>query len=1385
MHRSTSALRGVTGALLLCLLACSPPAPPPGAPGAARCVDEASCERAILSAPDGEIAALLARHAAMTGDDGWSRLFSTLRRNQGGVVVIGEAPGHRSDLDRLPRPPTSVAADALVLRLGRAAKNAHIVLLTPKEARQLFPTDRLAPHMLGLAPSVAVDRANVGRALATAAALRSALSAAAAFDYVAAATHAERLRDLVRSAPAGDEGAMRARFGLWLLDSAGIALAAPNEEGEPGPLPPRLSSPYAELLAVQLSRPNHEAAWKARHERITTGLDPARVAALGRMYASEDTCPGPLAPPIEHPADVAFAGMLALALDTEAAPDEAPAAGKLAMPAWLERYAKLVSLVDESGVAWAALTSLLRQRGELYGLTAEGTGAYARVTDLALKHLGGLEKLAAAHPARFQTLGVVTLIYQPGALSDARLRPALARLVKESVASKIAEAGDAAQLFDAALAAFAAGMSYPAELQQAQFGALRRALEQKLAAPFGQQASWGMAGLHAANAVLGFLLGDETAIAGGASRITRSLSGDLPQRPLARLAASAVRYAELSRSGALDPAVANPAMFSDARAKARAELGSAIGALAEPGPAGAPERDLHQLLAQLADEVVAATIARATTERDGPQCAGESAVSSSPALRDAFDRLRKKRKALIESRAFDEGDSAWARRARLVGLILSDVIDVLDQRAGKLAFAVPTPRAATLLDEGVTGWIDHAAAELAAGLYLLARSSLDGGHPEVSTDRAARALRALGTLFGGEGDSSLFATLAKLGSEVGDAADAGAVLTGYARRAYAAQAPDHGDLLLMMRLAADVVRDQPVDQAAIDLAKAQGRKVYLPLLVYGEKTPARQAKLVAAMRAAATGVCDAPSPEALITAQEAIADFKAGSRDEALAALGAMLDTAEKDGLVVPRQIFRFDQHEGKKVFNAEQSVSFGTALLAGASAFQIGLGFQSEDSREGAMSTRFADPASRASTEEAARYFAHAALLHATFAFVHDQDAVAIRAAQRAIGTWIAGMRLGKARVFVGNKTAEWARDATATLLVAGQLAADRGQIFLAGDLLTLAKASLDPASGDDAVTALLDPLPEPLTGIPELESTIARAKDTATMLAGSLPCTQKNGDVAALVRVACDAYPLALALRATDSLTVLPRLKKAQGSPICEAYGALDRFLAAADQGRYEPARLLAAVTQLEKQERLHDAASVLARHRHPDHCNPQLIELARRLAPRDELGIHLRADLWSVATNCGQPEAIEADLLALDELTQKHALPTRNFEVLLFATRLALKHNHFGPLAAIAKRARFIQRHHALGPDFGTAALLVDHAAAVGVGDAVDIQRTLPFYRLLCTTFPPKERSAMCHAISLLRGSGSSADKKRAAAKALADFLHRAASSLEPRADAAPKP
>ncbi|MBW2457155.1 MAG: hypothetical protein JRI68_21755 [Deltaproteobacteria bacterium] len=1392
----------------------TPPATSPPGAGPCSAADPVACERAILAADGKQIPELLVTYAAATGQAGWPDLYRTLAAAPDRSALLraeGVAPTAPASFDTLPLPgaPRSVPLDELVLAIARAAGRHHVVIADGDASRQLFPVDILEPHALALPPRLGADLGRLPEEAALAGALRATVTAAQRFDYVTAAAEAERLRALVAASPPKAEATLRARYALYLLSGAGITLVRDDEDDDGGelPLPDDTSSAYGDFLLVQLSRPEIEQAWQKRAGRITDGLSPDRAAALHATYGPAATgktvarCAVQPVAPIESVADLVFAARLAQSLDVEAAPGEAATPGKLAVTEWLPRYDKLVALVAETGTMWAYGGSLLSQRGELNGLSAAGTTSYQMVSQLGQKHVKALGDLAAAHPARFQTLGVIALVYKPGVLSDRRLRDAVAKLIQRSVSLKLQAADDVSAVYEAALAAFAAGTSFPLQLRDTQFAALRQAVSNKLAGKFGLQTGWGVAGLHAADAVLSLLTAQPSQVSQAARRIAHSLGGDLPYPGLAKLATSAARYATLVDQGDLDATVANHAMFGPARREARDALRDAIAGLAEPGPQSPNDRQLLAHVTQLGDGLIAATAARFTSggatagDPAKAQCPADATIGTDHRLRNTHDRLRKLQRTLLRSPGFRGGTGTWWKRTRLLGLLLSDVLDVADPPEGGTKFTVADDQAKRMVEQGLRDWVDAPVFMLLAGGHQLGRAVVGGRDDSGQIAAGAgRVLSALAVLFKSDDEAgagqSLFTTLADIGRStviVAGEGDLDGVLIRRADEALAAGADDRGDLLLMLVLGHAIVRDQPVPEEAIAVARKRARPVHLPLLLYGRNSreggdPTGTAK---AMRRAAQDSCSPPSPAAVIAVRQASFDFRNGRRDQALAKLRALLKDADRQGLVVPRQVVHYQQHAGDKVFSVEQSLSFGANLLKGSGKLQVGFGIQSREQAGGELTVDLADPRSPEGLEEAARYLAHVAALTAVYSFVTGADPQALAAARQAVDAWANGVRLGEIRVPAAGRTQDWAADAGGLIALLAQLAADRGMPLLAGDLWTLLLAGLGKDADDEAVRKLLDPLPLDLRGVPELGPVTQRAAGSVTVLTAKLPCTRTPAKLDRFQRVGCDAYPLALSLRVADALPTLPRLKANAevGHPGCAVWRELDGFLVAADQRRYEPDKFTKAAQALRQGGRVNAAATLLARQRHPDHCAPALTALARGLAQKAELGVHLRADLLSMAANCESGAELEADLKALDDLTRRHALPTRNFEVLIFATKLALTSDRWAPLAAMSRRPGFIKSWLRLGPDLATAALLIHHAAAAGAGEPLDKAQSLPFYRLLCTTFPTKQRGAMCNAVTLLRGGGGMGGKKRAAKDALAEFVKQGTAALRPAPGAAP--
>ncbi|WP_434047875.1 hypothetical protein [Sorangium cellulosum] len=655
-------------ALLLGLLAagCGGAGPPGAAPsGASRC-DPAHlepCERALAAAvAEGRAPRELAlgyveARASRDAGDPWALLLRDLDRRGGprpGVAVIVEAGAEAAGGARrggaadavwiraapLP-PPGTLGTEALLLALGEALGYDHLVHARAGGGGvvQLFPRDPLAPFMAGVAP-VARGNAALARVaddIALAALVRRAFSAAGAFRYVEAARAADAIAADVKGRDPDDEPALRGRYALQLLGTAGIALDDEDERRATGatgataaPSASRLSpppaaggTPYGDLLRVRTAR-DGRAAWRARGAAVLRGVPADRRAALDDLLGKARGCGRGLAPPMEGPRDLVFAAELAAALaPSDAAAPAAPAApaaalaagsaatgaaasapaaapgGKLPLEAWLPRYEALVRAVDQTSTAWAHAPSLLHERGRRPAAGQAGSAVHQRVTELGLAHLAALRALAEAEPRRYRALAQIPLAYSPGVLADERLRGAIVDLTQIAVQRRMAEARDPEAVLGAVLAGVFAGMSYPPEVQAAHFLALQGALTAKLRGDLTAQTGWGVAGLYAADALYRTLSDQAPDLAFSSAQIGRALSPDpaLAYPGLAALAASLSRYAALGAAGALDPRAIDPARLPPERRAARDALRRAVagleasesGAGASGGHAAAPD----------------------------------------------------------------------------------------------------------------------------------------------------------------------------------------------------------------------------------------------------------------------------------------------------------------------------------------------------------------------------------------------------------------------------------------------------------------------------------------------------------------------------------------------------------------------------------------------------------------------------------------------------------------------------------------------------------------------------------------------------------------------------------------------------------------------------
>jgi hypothetical protein len=445
--------------------------------------------------------------------------------------------------------------------------------------------------------------------------------------------------------------------------------------------------------------------------------------------------------------------------------------------------------------------------------------------------------------------------------------------------------------------------------------------------------------------------------------------------------------------------------------------------------------------------------------------------------------------------------------------------------------------------------------------------------------------------------------------------------------------------------------------------------------------------------------------------------------------------------------------------------VSFGAGLLDGASTFHLGLGVRSPGEPQGALSARLQPGDDPESEGEAARYYLHTAAIAAAYHFLDGDSARAAADAARAVEVAVRGVRLG-ARALVRPDPVAWAQDAKATLAVTAVLAADAGMPLLAGDLWTVVRGALPPDADDRAIAEILGKPPLWLAGDPAARGVVDRAARALTILAEPLACTSAKVDTAALGAPSCDAYPLALSLRAGGALQKLPRLGRGCTGPLV----ALDAFLGDVAASIYDPDAFTRAVEALRAAGKPYEAAVLLVRQRQRMHCNPTLLAAARALGREPSLGASLRADLLSVAIQCAPPSAgMLDDLAALDAETARLSDQKRNLSLLVFAAELGVQRERWDAMGRLAQSPTFVRRWLDAGPRAVLFALLLRQAAFVLNGDRAVLGEDEPTYELFCRTLPPGEAAGACAAIAALaKPSAQGEAARKLARQAVVDAL-----------------
>ncbi|MDI1444724.1 hypothetical protein [Polyangium sp. 6x1] len=1420
------AVRAVVSAMALILAAGSCVAPPPPkttATSGVRCDKDAlaTCEGAIAAAareerdPTALLDAYAAARAERDAADPWASLWRDAKsepkmRGAKSVVLREQDPPSLRVSERkgaveirtgpLPRP-ASIDAAALLAAMGTSLGWETIarIRVDAKTLTEIFPNDPLRPFMAGLPPVVQDilsrdPEAVLDLDLEIAQAVRRTAEHAASFRYVDAAGEAERLSKLLdrRSAaserrpshPSEDaEPVLRGRYLLTLLESAGIALEPPEgawsspypnarSSGPPGPDTLRDGTPYGHLLRVRAAE-DDGATWKVLGEAILAAAPEGKREGLRALFGPQEACVAAPPPSFQGPDDLAFAYAMGRALTPSLSLDTTRK-NLLPLAAWLPRYDAFVRAVDDARTTWAHAFALTQQRGELSGISLAQTPTFRRVSTLVSAHLAALAQLHQAHPDRMRSMSVVTLAYAPGLVADATLRDALVDLLRRTIEERIGRAKDASEVFEAAFTGILAATAYPAAIQSAFYSGLLGAFRKKLDGDLARQSGWGVAGLFTADALVRMLLGERPDLDAAALRIGQAL-GDpsVARRPLARLAASVARYLALGSAGKLDPDAADPARFPADRKAARDALREAIAGLgegAEPMPAG-----LLEDVVTLGDQTIAALATVLLDKPSGaePTCAAKGGPS--PAARRVLARLGDVRRRILASPSYAKGDSATIRRARFVVTILSDAIDVASPRKNKAApftFVIPAADAERAFSAGLVEWDERAFADAITSIYGLVRTYLaEPKATSIDPTRVKNLLGALAAIFRDERAGTpvgLLDALARAAEVETTRGGLDALLVSLSGTLRAQGKRDQADFCLLGGVLVSVATDKPPPDAAITAASSGASELGWALRFarevfrarHGE--PPRPSEYAEGMRGAVTRACEEPeAADAVVAVMEAIKRANTGDRTKAREDLDAFLVKAESSGLVMPRMSYRYEEKTVSKVFNVSFDVSFGAGLLESSSTFQMGLGVRSPGKPEGSFVARLAPIAGPERDTEAARYYVHAAAIDAAYHFLDGDTERGASAASRAIDAAIFGARLG-GRSLGPADPKTLAADARAVLAVTAVLAADAGMPLLAGDLWSLVRATLEGDTDDAALREILSTTPVAFAGMPAVKPVLARAARALAVLGEPLACTEEKVELGGFEAPACDAYPLALSLRAGGALRKLPRIRRGDTGKACAGpLPALDAFLGGMDQKNYDPDAFTRATLELASAGRVYDAAVLLARQRQPSHCNPSLLSAARSIGRSKLLGPSLRADTLSVAVNCATlDDAALDDLAALDADTSALSDRGRNLSVLVFATELGLTRDRWDVLAKLARSPTFVSRWIDTTPQASLFALVLAHAVAILAKEPALAEPAARSYDLFCVTLPPADKAA-CEAVRALRqpASDPEAQAKRA--------------------------
>jgi hypothetical protein len=1407
---------GAIAALSAILPGCTTEPARPGTKAAslAACSTDAieTCEAALASAVDDgrDVTDALAAYAKAraSADPAVGEALERLRARRGGAVVVRIAGAKVTtslptvDVASAPKP-KSISETELWVAIAEASNVGFLAVVRPDgSVARYFPHDPLRP-MMGALPAGVVDpkAPNLDADAKVEEALRAASSAAKAFDYVKAADAIDRLDALLEGRDPFDAVTLRGQVFSNALALSRPAPSSTDDKPTPpkpdGPAPAAYETPYLDLLRVRMDRRSIE--WPRRRERIVAAFPQDRRDAIRALYDPSPGCTFAPPPDIAREGDLLFASLLSRSLLPSRA--KAPL-GRVPLEVWYPRYAAFLDTVERTGNGWLELGLLMTERGQSSGIVPAGAEVHKRATALALKHARALKLLADQRPGRVG-VGQVGFFLAPGNLLDEPVRKEVVDLTQIAARTNMNQAKEPGEVAIAALTGVLGGMQMPPDLREAHFTALQAAFTAKLRGELGKKTGWGMALLHVLDGSYRTAFDQAPNLKATAEAVSFALETDpkIEQPGLASLTASIARYVALAADQGLGTAIPEGKDLLPGRAQARASLERAIASLGDGD--GAP-RELSKNVADLADETIATValaIAAETKKPDGAKadakkgerkadaknaCSSGPQWTPDPKTRRSLDKLRDLRRKILSDKAFTTGDGAWVKRARLVVLLLSDAIDVAsDTNLPAPRFAISDADGERYVKTALDGWVPYAGVgDTLAGSFAAYRGLMGKGKDFFLGAQGATALRkvlsGLGAFFASDTSGTIEGAelLTLLAPKAGrPEAELVPVLIDVARDLYAHQKAKQADMLLLATLVVTQLRKVPPLAEAVKLAQDNHSHALWALEFARELSegsrgePMHADAFVPDLKAAVTDACGIASVDDLGAVIAGMDDFRAGRRKEGRAKLEKVLTEARDKAFTVPRFSFAFQQETKSRAMSLTIELGLGSGLLSGANTFSVGAGAKTAGEPTLKLAVTVDNPDVKRALDDTARYYIATSALAGVYHFLDGDVEAGEIAAARTLGAATQRTWLGVPGVT--DDPTSWSADARGTLAVLAELAAESGRPLLAGDLLSLVKASLGSAADKETVKGMLDPVPLGLVGIKDLGPIIDRTRTLLDETFSQQPCVHAKDITSKFEKAQCGDYPTALALRVADSVHVLPTLSagpKGQAGA-CPDLAALDGFLVPAQKETYEPDKFLDAVGHLAEAGKSYDAAVLLTKHRRPDHCSAAVTEKISALADKMKGAPVARADLLSALVNCttgAPPPEVARSLGVLDEELLKVGDPMRSAQLSLFAAALTLKTGSSEPLAAVALRPGFLDRWRRQNPEVLTVALAIDHAASILAGKPVKVDETARDFALLCSESPPADRAQLCKLVGDLRAKGSTPDELKKSAKDVLGML-----------------